>query len=115
MAGFVTDTVEDELAYSMESLGMAPDVMRRRVEETLDLLGLADGRDPARPSLSGGQRQRASIRAPLTPHPAAAHLGEATAGLGPAAAADCHRGRAPLSPGGPRPGRADVGTGPAGG
>ena len=40
MAGFVTDTVEDELAYSMESLGVAPDVMRRRVEETLDLLGL---------------------------------------------------------------------------
>src|SRR5262245_29567654 len=24
MAGFVTDTVEDELAYSMESLGVAP-------------------------------------------------------------------------------------------
>src|SRR5918992_1291431 len=41
MAGFVTDTVEDELAYSMESLGIPPDVMRRRVEETLDLLGLA--------------------------------------------------------------------------
>ncbi|MGH8889380.1 MAG: ABC transporter ATP-binding protein, partial [Acidothermaceae bacterium] len=40
LAGFVTDTVEDELAYAMESLGMQPAVMRRRVEETLDSLGL---------------------------------------------------------------------------
>ena len=37
MAGFVTDTVEEELAYGMESLGLPGDVMRRRVEETLDL------------------------------------------------------------------------------
>jgi len=29
---FVTDTVEEELAYGMEQLGIAPDVMRRRVE-----------------------------------------------------------------------------------
>ena len=47
LAGFVTDTVEDELAYGMESLGLAPDVMRKRVEETLDLLGLADAAQPA--------------------------------------------------------------------
>ena len=39
-AGFVADTVEDELAYAMESLGIPTDIMRRRVEETLDLLGL---------------------------------------------------------------------------
>ena len=39
MSGFVTDLVEDELAYGMESIGLAPAVMRRRVEETLDLLG----------------------------------------------------------------------------
>ncbi|EFL31772.1 ABC transporter, partial [Streptomyces viridochromogenes DSM 40736] len=45
LSHFVTDTVEDELAYGMESLGLAPDVMRRRVEETLDLLGLAALRD----------------------------------------------------------------------
>ena len=36
MSGFVTDIVEDELAYGMESLGLPADVMRRRVEETLD-------------------------------------------------------------------------------
>lgn len=40
-AGFVAETVDEELAFGMEWLGLAPDVMRRRVEETLDLLGLA--------------------------------------------------------------------------
>ena len=52
-AGFTTDTVEDELAYTMESLGFAPDVMRRRVEETLDLLGLTTLRRRSLDTLSG--------------------------------------------------------------
>lgn len=65
----MTDTVEDELAYGMESLGLAPDVMRRRVEETLDLLGLAELRDRPIATLSGGQRQRVAIGSVLTPHP----------------------------------------------
>jgi len=39
-AGFVTDSVEEELAYAMESLGVSPAVMRRRVEDILDSLGL---------------------------------------------------------------------------
>src|SRR5699024_12210906 len=42
VAGFVTDTVEEELADGMEQLGLAPQVMRRRVEEVLDLLGVAE-------------------------------------------------------------------------
>jgi energy-coupling factor transport system ATP-binding protein len=47
VAGFVTDTVEEELAYGMEQLAVPPPVMRKRVEETLDLLGLADLRHRA--------------------------------------------------------------------
>jgi len=86
MAGFVTDTVEDELAYSMESLGVAPDVMRRRVEETLDLLGLAEVRDRPLTALSGGQRQRTAIGAALTAHPAVLVLDEPTSALDPQAA-----------------------------
>ncbi|MEV6284967.1 ATP-binding cassette domain-containing protein [Kribbella sp. NPDC051770] len=86
MAGFVTDTVEDELAYSMESLGVAADVMRRRVEETLDLLGLADVRDRPLTALSGGQRQRTAIGAALTSHPAVLVLDEPTSALDPQAA-----------------------------
>ncbi|MFJ9421081.1 ABC transporter ATP-binding protein [Streptomyces sp. NPDC101249] len=86
LAHFVTDTVEDELAYGMESLGLAPDVMRRRVEETLDLLGLAGLRDRAISTLSGGQRQRVAIGSVLTPHPRVLVLDEPTSALDPAAA-----------------------------
>ncbi|MFF5859833.1 ABC transporter ATP-binding protein [Streptomyces sp. NPDC012751] len=86
LAHFVTDTVEDELAYGMESLGLAPEVMRRRVEETLDLLGLAGLRDRPIAALSGGQRQRVAIGSVLTPHPRVLVLDEPTSALDPAAA-----------------------------
>jgi energy-coupling factor transport system ATP-binding protein len=86
LSGFVTDIVEDELAYGMESIGLAPDVMRRRVEETLDLLGLADLRNRALRSLSGGQRQRVAIGAVLTTHPRVLVLDEPTSALDPGAA-----------------------------
>ncbi|MGI5370320.1 ABC transporter ATP-binding protein [Streptomyces iakyrus] len=86
LSHFVTDTVEDELAYGMESLGLAPDVMRRRVEETLDLLGLTGLRDRPIATLSGGQQQRVAIGSVLTPHPGVLVLDEPTSALDPAAA-----------------------------
>lgn len=86
LSHFVTDTVEDELAYGMESLGLAPAVMRRRVEETLDLLGLAPLRDRPLATLSGGQQQRVAIGSVLTPHPGVLVLDEPTSALDPAAA-----------------------------
>jgi energy-coupling factor transport system ATP-binding protein len=86
LAGFVAEIVEDELAYGMECLGIEPDTMRRRVEETLDLLGLADLRQRALTSLSGGQRQRVAIGAALTSHPRILVLDEPTSALDPGAA-----------------------------
>ncbi|MET8755827.1 ATP-binding cassette domain-containing protein, partial [Streptomyces sp. NPDC004667] len=85
-AHFVTDVVEDELAYGMESLGLPPAVMRRRVEETLDLLGLNELRDRPIATLSGGQQQRVAIGSVLTPHPKVLVLDEPTSALDPAAA-----------------------------
>jgi len=85
-ASFVTDTVEDELAYTMENLGLAPDVMRRRVEDVLDLLGLHELRDRPLATLSGGQQQRVAIGAVLTASPRVLVLDEPTSALDPAAA-----------------------------
>ena len=86
LAGFVADTVEEELAYGMEQLGTAPETMRRRVEETLDLLGIADLRSRDLRTLSGGQQQRVAIGAVLTTHPRVLVLDEPTSALDPTAA-----------------------------
>ncbi len=83
---FVTDTVEDELAYTMENLGIAPDAMRRRVEDTLDLLGLHELRSRPVMTLSGGQQQRVAIGAVLCAAPRVLVLDEPTSALDPAAA-----------------------------
>ncbi|HVC66014.1 MAG TPA: ATP-binding cassette domain-containing protein [Acidimicrobiales bacterium] len=85
-ASFVTDSVEDELAYTMENLGLDPSVMRRRVEDTLDLLGLHELRDRPLATLSGGQQQRVAIGAVLTASPRVLVLDEPTSALDPAAA-----------------------------
>ncbi len=86
LLGFVTDTVEEELAYGMEQLALPAGVMRKRVEETIDLLGLADLRRRPLRDLSGGQQQRVAIGAVLTTHPRVLVLDEPTSALDPAAA-----------------------------
>ena len=86
LAGFVTDVVEEELAYGMEQLAIPAEVMRKRVEETLDLLGIADLRDRPLRSLSGGQQQRVAIGAVLAAHPKVLVLDEPTSALDPTAA-----------------------------
>ncbi|WP_327035498.1 ABC transporter ATP-binding protein [Micromonospora ureilytica] len=88
VAGFVTDTVEEELAYGMEQLALDPAVMRTRVEETLDLLGLVDLRHRGLHELSGGQQQRVAIGAALTAHPRVLVLDEPTSALDPTGADD---------------------------
>jgi energy-coupling factor transport system ATP-binding protein len=88
LAGFVTDTVEEELAYTMEQLAIDPAAMRTRLEETLDLLGIADLRRRALRTLSGGQQQRVAIGAALTAHPRILVLDEPTSALDPASAED---------------------------
>ncbi|QNN52047.1 ABC transporter ATP-binding protein [Nocardioides mesophilus] len=85
-AGFVTDTVEEELAYGMEQLGLDAATMRRRVEETLDLLGLAELRDRDLATLSGGQQQRVAIGSVLPMHPRLLVLDEPTSALDSTAA-----------------------------
>lgn len=87
-AGFVTDRVEDELAFGMEQLGVAPSLMRKRVEEVIDLLGLAALRGRPLADLSGGEQQRVAIGSVLTVQPRVLVLDEPTSALDPGAAED---------------------------
>ena len=86
LAGFVTDSAEEELAYGMEQLGLAPAVMRKRVEEVVDLLGLGALRSRPLADLSGGEQQRVALGAVLTSQPRVLVLDEPTSALDPAAA-----------------------------
>jgi len=84
--GFVADTVEEELAFGMETLNLPNDVMRKRVEEVLDLLSLAPLRDRSIATLSGGEQQRVAIGSALVAHPKVLVLDEPTSALDPIAA-----------------------------
>ncbi|GAB3048891.1 ATP-binding cassette domain-containing protein [Intrasporangium mesophilum] len=83
---FVTDVVEDEVAYGMETLGLDSTTIRRRVEETLDLFGLTPLRSRPLAALSGGQQQRVAIAALFAAGPRILVLDEPTSALDPVAA-----------------------------
>lgn len=85
---FVLDRVEDELAYAMENLGLDPQTMRTRIEETLDLLDIEELRDRSVGSISGGEKQRVAIAAALTPGARILLLDEPTSHLDPQGAED---------------------------
>lgn len=62
-SGFVAETVQDELAFGMEQLGVAREDMRRRVDEIAALLQIDGLLDRPVAELSGGQQQRVAIGA----------------------------------------------------
>jgi len=87
-AQFVLEDVEAELAFGMENLGLARPLMRKRVEEVIDQVGINHLRRRRIDTLSGGERQRVAIAAALAVHPQALVLDEPTSQLDPQAAED---------------------------
>jgi energy-coupling factor transport system ATP-binding protein len=79
----VLPIVEEEVAFGLENLGLPAGVMRRRVEEVLDLLAIAHLRRREISTLSGGERQRVAVAAVLATQPAVLVLDEPTSQLDP--------------------------------
>lgn len=85
-AHFVTRGVEDELAFALENHNFPEPFMRRRIEEVLEQLGLADLRERAVETLSGGEKQLVAIASVMTLQPQVLVLDEPTSQLDPQAA-----------------------------
>jgi len=87
-AQFVLEDVESELAFGLENMGLLRPLMRKRIEEVLDQVGIAGLRRRPIRTLSGGERQRVAIAATLVMHPSVIALDEPTSQLDPQAAED---------------------------
>lgn len=79
----VAAIVEDEVAFAPENLGIAPDEIRRRVDECLSIVNMTKYAKSSPARLSGGQKQRVAIAGVLAMEPECIILDEPTAMLDP--------------------------------
>ncbi len=79
----VATLVEEDIAFGLENLGYPSEEIRRRVDLSLDAVGLSGyaGAEPSR--LSGGQKQRVAIAGILAMMPECIIFDESTAMLDP--------------------------------
>ena len=80
---FVGATVEDDVAFALENMGMPVDEMHERVESALKRVKMWDYRDKEPAALSGGQKQRVAIAGVIAMAPKIIILDESTSMLDP--------------------------------
>ncbi|MGL9749999.1 energy-coupling factor ABC transporter ATP-binding protein [Enterococcus sp. DIV0170] len=79
----VKDTVEEELAYGMENIGLSVEVMGKKVQELLALFKLEELKEKNPFELSGGQKQRVALASIVALDPEVILLDEPTSQLDP--------------------------------
>ncbi|MEY4000121.1 MAG: hypothetical protein RLZZ626_476 [Actinomycetota bacterium] len=79
--GFVAETVEEELAFALEQIGVSPVEMREKVAATAALVGLEGLLGRPVELLSGGQQQRLAIGSAIIAGPRVLLLDEPTSEL----------------------------------
>lgn len=80
---FVGATVEDDVAFGLENIGMPRDEMKVRVKDALERVHMWDLADRQPVNLSGGQKQRVAIAGVIASRPDIIVLDEATSMLDP--------------------------------
>ena len=79
----VAAIVEDDVAFGLENLGIAPEKIRERVDLALDDVNMSDYKKFAPSKLSGGQKQRIAIAGVIAMQTKVIVLDEPTAMLDP--------------------------------
>ena len=79
----ISSIVEEDVAFGPENLGLAPDVIRERVDDALKSVGMFEFKNSTPHHLSGGQKQRIAIAGMIAMRPDCLILDEPTAMLDP--------------------------------
>ena len=80
---FVGTTVEDDIAFGLENIGMPREEMVQKINSSLDMVRMAQFKDKEPARLSGGQKQRVAIAGMIALAPKVVILDEATSMLDP--------------------------------